>query len=546
MHNTFRFAAAALCTAAPALAQPVAAPADGHARAIRALEANPTIAQSPGTLLVKFKASAAPATKASVRAALQARTLRSYTLVPNLELVETTLPVNQVVTALRGLAAVEYAEPDYVVRHTDTIPGDTYFNLQWGARNTGQSVNGDPGASGADARVSAAWDTTTGSSSLIIAVIDTGTQWSHPDLAPNIWSNPGEVADGIDNDGNGYIDDVRGWDFYDRDNNPDDPNGHGTHTAGTVGAVGNNGAGVAGMMWSCRIIPLRFLGPQGGYTSDAVLALQYAVAKGAKISNNSWGGGGYSSALFDAINQSRAAGHLFVAAAGNGGVDQIGDNNDSIPFYPASYNVDNVISVAATDNDDRRATFSNYGATSVDLGAPGVNIVSTYPGGYGYNSGTSMACPHVAGIAGLVWAANPSFTYADVRSRLFSTVRPISALNNITVTGGIVNAAAAVTGNNPPPPPAVPNAPGTPSITKLSGGQLRISWADNSSNEDNFHVQRERKQGNQWTNQTNLGPVGANVTSLIDAPGSGTFRYRVRASNATGTSAWSAWKQIKN
>jgi subtilisin family serine protease len=322
------------------------------------------------------------------------------------------------------------------------VPNDPNFGSLWGMRNTGQTVNSDPGVSGADSRAHLAWDTFTGSSTFVVAIIDDGTNRNHPDLAANMWTNPGEIAgDGIDNEGNGYVDDTWGYDFYQRDSDPTGT-GHGTHTAGTVGAVGNNGVGVAGVMWSCKLMALRFLGPNGGVTSDAILSVQYANGKRVRVSNNSWGGGGFSQALYDAINSGKAANHLFVAASGNSGI-----NSDTSPAYPGAYNLDNIINVAATDNNDGRASFSNYGATTVDIGAPGVNILSTYgTSGYSYLNGTSMACPHVAGAVALVTAANPTLTYAQVRSRILSTARPVASLSGRCVTGGVVDIAAAIAG----------------------------------------------------------------------------------------------------
>ncbi|MFZ9916276.1 MAG: S8 family serine peptidase, partial [Phycisphaerales bacterium] len=255
-------------------------------------------------------------------------------------------------------------------------------------------------------------------------------------------SNPGEVAgNGIDDDGNGRVADIWGWAFYQGDNSPYNTK-HGTHTAGTVGAVGNNGVGVAGVMWRCKLMALRFLGPNGGYTSDAVLCVQYLTQKGVKVSNNSWGGGGFSQALYDAIGATRGIGHVFVASAGNSGV-----NSDTSPSYPGAYNLDNIINVAATDNNDGRASFSNYGASSVDIGAPGVNILSTYgTSSYSYLNGTSMAGPHVAGAAALIYAANPNYTYAQVKNRIMSTARPVSSLSGRCVTGGVLNVQAALGG----------------------------------------------------------------------------------------------------
>lgn len=269
---------------------------------------------------------------------------------------------------------VEYAEPNYIV-HIDSVPNDSYFNNLWGLYNTGQTG----GTADADIDAPEAWDLTTGSTEVVIAVVDTGVAYDHPDLVGNIWNNTSETSctDGIDNDGNGYIDDCNGWDFIGNDNDPADYNGHGTHVAGTIAANGNNSNGTTGVMWQAKILPLRFLGISGsGTTADAVSAILYANAKGAHVINNSWGGSGYSQALKDAIDASNA---VVVCAAGNSG-----SNNDTSSFYPAGYGSANIISVAATDSRDILASFSNYGKTSVDLAAPGSNIYSTIPViGYG-------------------------------------------------------------------------------------------------------------------------------------------------------------------
>ena len=264
---------------------------------------------------------------------------------------------------------VEYAEPNYIVR-IDSVPNDSYFNNLWGLHNTGQTG----GTADADIDAPEAWNLTTGSAEVIIAVVDTGVAYDHPDLAGNIWNNAGETSctDGIDNDGNGYIDDCKGWDFVGNDNDPADYNGHGTHVAGTIAAHGNNSNGITGVMWQAKIMPLRFLGISGsGTTADAVSAILYANAKGAHVINNSWGGSGYSQALKDAIDASNA---VVVCAAGNSS-----SNLDTSSFYPAGYKSANIISVAATDSLDNLASFSNYGKISVDLAAPGLNIYSTIP-----------------------------------------------------------------------------------------------------------------------------------------------------------------------
>lgn len=444
MRKSFIVGCAMAIAAGAASAQVVQSPADmaAYQQDKQALEANPGLQFIPHSVLVQFKTKAPQQAVAAALAGAQARVVRTYSLVPGLTHVRTALPVEQAIAALAANPWVEFAEPDFVQRKVATA-NDTYFSLEWGLHNTGQSIQGQTGIADADIDMPEAWDITTGDPDFVIADIDTGMQWSHPDLDGNVWSNPGEIGgNGIDDDGNGYVDDVRGWDFYSNDNNPDDSDGHGTHTAGTIGAEGNNGQGIAGVNWQCKVMPLRFLGPQGGSTADAIAALNYAAGKGVKVSNNSWGGGGYSSGLYNAINASKSVGHVFCAAAGNNG-----SNNDSSAFYPAGYNLDNIISVAATDNRDAMASFSNYGATTVDLGAPGVNIASCYTGsGYVWMSGTSMATPHVTGVVALVYQRNPGFSYSQVVSKILSTTRPVSSLSGRCVTGGVLNALAALAG----------------------------------------------------------------------------------------------------
>ena len=264
---------------------------------------------------------------------------------------------------------------------------------------------------------------------------------AHPDLAPNIWVNTGEDCagcrtNGVDDDGNGYVDDWRGWDFANGDNNPTDDNGHGTHVAGTVAATGNNGLGVAGVTWSSRIMPLKFLGADGsGTTDDAISAILYARAKGVPILNNSWGGGDGSQALRDAIEQTDASGELFVAAAGNDFT-----NTDVEPFYPASYDVPNILVVGASDQLDRKAWFSNYGVRTVDLSAPGTNVYSTWTGAtYRFADGTSMATPQVSGAAALARAVFPNASGVGLKALLLRDVDPIAVLNTASRTGGRLN-----------------------------------------------------------------------------------------------------------
>jgi subtilisin family serine protease/fibronectin type 3 domain-containing protein len=350
---------------------------------------------------------------------------------------------------------VAYAEPNFRVSIADTIPNDPRFGEIWAFENTGQTG----GAVDADIDAPRAWDVTHGSGSTIVAVIDTGVDYNHPDLRDNMWINGDEIAgDGIDNDGNGYVDDVYGYDFINRDGDPMDDQGHGTHIAGTIGAKGDNGIGVAGINWDVQIMALKFIGIDGwGDGADAIEAIYYALANGATITNASWGGDSYSQALYDAIAAARDANHVFVAAAGNGNMLGVGQNNDAALYYPASYDLDNIVAVAAVDHTDALASFSNYGATQVDLAAPGVNILSTTRGGgYGLNTGTSMAAPHATGVLALVQDLHPDWTYGEVINQVLDSVDPLPELYGITVTGGRLNAAAAV-GNpepDPPPPPA--------------------------------------------------------------------------------------------
>ncbi len=432
------------------------------------LEANPKLLYDPTSVLVRFKPLSDEGARDAALRTVGGEIRESYDVVPGLCLVEIDESVEVAIAKLLASKAVAYAEPNWVMR-TTAIPNDPNFGNLWGMRNIGQTVNGDPGASGADCRAYQAWDTFTGDANFVVAIIDDGTNNTHPDLAANMWSNPGEIAgNGIDDDANGYIDDTFGYDFYQRDSNPSNT-AHGTHTAGTVGAVGNNGVGVAGVAWSCKLMALRFIGPNGGLTSDAVLSVQYMNQKRVKVSNNSWGGGGFSQALYDAINASKSNGHVFVASAGNSGA-----NSDTSPAYPGAYNLDNIINVAATDNNDGRASFSNYGATSVDIGAPGVNILSTYgTNGYSYLNGTSMAGPHVAGAAALIYAANPTYTYTQVKNRIMSTARPVASLSGRCVTGGVLDVAAALGGGGG----GGSNTAPTVAITSPGSGSSFVSGA---------------------------------------------------------------------
>jgi serine protease len=377
--------------------------------------------------------------------------------------------VTQAVAALSAQGSIAVAQPDYRV-HAAVVPNDPSFGSLWGLDNTGQ--NG--GTAGADIGAPTAWNSSTGTGRTIVAVIDTGVDYTHPDLAANMWRNPGEIpGNGIDDDHNGYRDDVYGYDFANNDPNPMDDNGHGTHVAGTIGAVGGNGIGVAGVDWHAKIMALKFLDSSGsGYLSDAVRALNYAVANGAKVLNNSYGGGGYDATMATAINNARAHGVIIVAAAGNDGT-----NNDTSPVYPANYAGDNLIAVAATDRNDRLATFSNYGHSTVDIAAPGVSIYSTLPGRrYGTYSGTSMATPHVTGALALVWDAHPNWTYRQVIDAVLNTADPVSSVGS-AVAHGRLNVGDAISDLTATPEPNTDTAgPAVTGVTFL-GTSSSISKA---------------------------------------------------------------------
>lgn len=389
----------------------------------------------PGELLVKFKPETDKSAITSLKADFKLETIKRFKriAVHHLKLPE-NVAVKKMIDMLKKSPLVEYSEPNYI-RYLNTVPNDPRSSELWGMHNEGQTG----GTVDADIDAPEAWDISTGNSNVVVAVIDSGMDLNHEDLAANLWTNPGEIpGNGVDDDGNGYIDDVHGWDFRDNDNNPSGTGGacvgHGTHTAGTIGAVGNNGIGVVGVNWDVTIMPLRALGPFlgifcSGNDADFISAIEYYTDFGVRVSNNSYGGGAFSSAMQNAI---RASQSVFVAAAGNEN-----SNNDTRPSYPASYPLDNIVSVAATDHNDIRASFSNFGIQSVDLGAPGDDILSTLLNdSYGLLSGTSMASPHVAGAAGLLLGYDPDLTNMEIIWRLLKGTDPIGLQ---VQTGGRLN-----------------------------------------------------------------------------------------------------------
>lgn len=321
---------------------------------------------------------------------------------------------------------VACAEPDYIVHTTDITPDDPNFTLLWGMPKI---------------MAPAAWVYGQGSVGVVVAVLDTGLDYTHADIAANVWTNTLELANGLDDDQDGFVDDIRGWNYVNNTGDVTDDHSHGTHVSGTIGAVGSNGVGVVGVNWHVQIMPLKFMDASGnGSTSDAIEALQYVLlikrrGVNVKITSNSWGGTGNSTTLSNTIAECGSEGILFLAAAGNDGV-----NNDLFPHYPASFSLSNLISVASTESGDGLSAFSNYGQNSVHIGAPGSGIYSTTPSGsYGYKSGTSMATPHVAGAAALLLATAPNASAMEIKDFMFSGSDAIPALSGKCSTGGRLN-----------------------------------------------------------------------------------------------------------
>lgn len=488
-----------------------------------------------------------------------------------MDIIRLKLPANMNIDeALAQLASrsdILYAEPNYLV-HRAALPNDPFFDQQWALQNIGQTLTGDKGTitgvDNVDIGATAAWNFATGSPRLVVATIDSGIDYAHPDLGENIWHNPGESglddqgqeksSNNRDDDGNGYIDDVYGWNFVSKNRLPadDDVDGHGTHVAGIIGAAGNNGQGVSGVNWSVQLMTLKFLDRFGnGDLFNAVAAYHYAVDNGARLINASYT---YPQSCTKttpslseraAIEYAQASGVLVVVAAGNAGC-----NNDIYPFYPGSHPLENILSVAATDPRDNRASFSNTGAASVDLGAPGVNIYSTIrqalkgiddQWGYNYMSGTSMAAPFVTGAAALLWSQHPEESYTEIKGALLLSVDVIPALQGRVASNGRLNIARAMALDFDQ---TRPTAPSDLTIDQIEDGKVYLSWRDLSNNESSFIIERcagfeECPENNEV--YTTIGQVSTDTNSYIDttAPDAIQVTYRVKAVAGIESSAFS-------
>lgn len=417
--------------------------------------------------------------------------------------------IYKIINKLNSEDIVEFSEPDYMA-FTSEIPNDPDFPSLWGLNNTGQTS----GSTDSDIDAPEAWSIAKGSHDVVVAVIDTGIDYTHPDLKDNMWRNPGEIPDnGIDDDNNGFIDDVYGWDFYNDDNDPMDDNGHGTHCAGTIGAVGGNSTGVVGVNWNVSMAAIKFLDRSGGGSlSDAVESINYAVIMGIPITSNSWSGRNDSKLVEEAFANADSHSILSVAASGNNA-----SNIDEYPVYPAAYTFPSILTVASTDHTDNLSWFSNYGKTGVDLAAPGEEIYSTAPNnGYIHLSGTSMATPHVAGAAALIKSLNMNLSNLEIKNIIMDSADPVDLLSDVTVSGGRLNIYNAVKSQMSPTP--TPTLTPTPVVDNIS-----VSMYNSNKQDASNSIYSYFKIANTGSSAINLSVVKIRYYYTIDSEKEQTF-----------------------
>jgi len=487
----------------------------------------------PDEVLIKFKRGVGKQARQVAINLVQGKRIGTFRLDPDLFhlKVPATIGTDIAISNLMRNPNVQYAVRNhiYYLTQDQVFPDDPKFNRQWALHNRGGG-KADP-----DIDAPEAWNIFPGSSDIIVAVLDTGVDYNHEDLAANIWINQLEYEgeSDVDDDENGYIDDVYGYDFVNEDGDPIDDRGHGTACAGVIGGVGNNGLGITGINWNVSIMCLKIHNDQGISTAaDVIEATHYAIENGAHITSNSYGNREDKAypAVREAIESANLAGLLCVFACGNQGVD-----TDITPFYPACHDNDNIISVTATDKNDKQ--HYSWGRETVDMAGCSPQITTTRPGNeytHMFN-GTSAACPHVAGVAALVWGNEPSLTQIDVKNRLMDTVRPVPSLIGMCVTEGTVNAYNALIGGGPPPPP--PDAPDNLTANAPECDQIDLAWQDNSVNENGFKIERSLD----GSNFNQIDTVGPDVTSYSDTTvaENTTYYYQVRAYNAGGDSGYS-------
>lgn len=539
----------------------------GIATTVTALAASPVEAASPrlaphvaGRVIVGYAPGTTTVQRVALRNATGARLQRSLATQgrgADLVSVPAGQSVASTIAALKKNPAVRYAEPDYIVTKQATS-NDPYFTngSLWGMQGDGSSPANQFGSGAAEAWAQGY----TGSDNVYVGIIDEGVQVAHPDLAANMWVNPYEIAsNGVDDDGNGYRDDVYGWDFangdasvYDGSATNTGLDAHGTHVGGTIGGVGGNGVGVAGVNWNVTMISAKFLGANGGAISNAVSALNYLTdlktRHGLNIvaSSNSWGGGGFSQAMLDAINASGNAGMLFIAAAGNSGT-----NNDTTANYPSNYQCTNggtrgwdcVVAVAATDSAGGIASFSQYGATTVDIGAPGVGVWSSVPqGSYSSYNGTSMATPHVSGAVALCASIDPTLTARQLRDILTQNAAPTTSLTGKTATGGRLDMGAMASACAPTPIPVSGSVSGL-AATAASSTSVNLSWTDGASDESRMEIEKATSTNSVCGTWSSAGQAGANSTTFTVAglTESTTYCFRVRAANGYNGGSFTSW-----